>query len=259
MAKPTLGFPTRKAAEENVRRILRENESRPGLPIAALDADFVSAMLSGHPTFADKFGSVDNIEHHVVMPDDMGSRGFRTQRRDNGKLVEWSYRTALNGTQREPREDVVAALREEVKSWIHNEGRRYDAQFLPERPQCYEFDGEIPWDGGELHHFGDYPFVRIVYEFMRSPFAMQRGLDWDSIHVKKAGVGRVILVDRDIAAEWVRFHAEFAHIVRVSKASHKRLTAQDHATLKAAGFGGNFDAHYSWKDFGDAPLGEAGQ
>lgn len=250
MAKPTLGFPTKKAAEENARRILRAYEDRQGTPITGEDADFVTRMLANHPSFASKIGSVENIAHHVVMNDDLGSRGFRTKRSDNGRLIEWSYPTAISGKHRDTQVDVYSAFREEVAGWVKNQGVLYDNQFLPDRPLCADTFDPIEWDDGHLHHDGKYPFRRIVYEFMRSPYVMSRELGWNDIQVKKAGVGVVKLVDRELAAEWIRFHADLAVIHRVSKAGHKRVGAEDAAKLKASGFS-KWDGYYGWLDFSE--------
>lgn len=254
---PTLSFPTKEAARENARRILRAYENQQGEPITGEDAEFVTRMLMNHPSFARKIGTADNIDYHVVMADDIGSRGFRTKRRDNGKLVEWSYKTAINGEHRDHRIDVEQAFRREVEAWVRAQGVQYDNLFLPDRPLCADSFDPILGEKGDLHHAGAFPFRRILYEFMRSPYMMARELGWDDIQVEKAGVGVVRLVDRDLADEWIRFHASLAVIYRVSKASHKRIGAEDAARLKAAGYSKHgWDAYYGWLDFSDEDLDE---
>jgi hypothetical protein len=251
------GFRSKTAAKENAKRILRDNEGCYGVPLTGVDAEFVTRILLNHPSFETKIGSGDNIEHHVVLPDGTNSRwgrGFRTKRRDTGRLVEWSYGTAIDGKHRDPRHEVETALRWEVDSWVKDQGDAYDRQFWPDEPQCYEFDGPIGFGEGDLHHEGDWPFRRIVYEFMRSPYVRARELGWGDIKLKKKAVGVWLLEDRELAEEWIRFHAELAQIVRVTKASHKKLNATDNARLAAAGFAKRgWDSYYGWQDFADTP------
>jgi hypothetical protein len=237
MAKPTLGFPTKAEAYTHVQAVrdkyqkLEQGRS-PGDPHVRLggeDAEFITALVRMH-AHADKIIGL-GIDYHYVAPDDAGRGsgrngwGFRTVRVDGTEDV-WSMRNAINEKQPSAEARVKAALRNEVEEWVQEAGREYDADtlfggicFVTGEPIIDKFDSE-------LHHEGRWVFFRIAEKFIEEEF-----LDWEDIEVVNAHNGRRELVgvfalaDRELAARFVVFHADRAHIVRVLKGAHKGRTA----------------------------------
>jgi hypothetical protein len=247
-AKPCFNHKSMTAAKKNAKRILREYDDRYGVPITGDDAEFLTLILENHPDFEMKIGAIDNIDYHVVKKDGTNSRwgrGFRTKRRDNGKLVEWSYPVAIDGKHRDPRRNVETAFRWEVEDWVKQQGRAYDMK----TDSCAESWEPIEPGESQLHHTGEFPFRRIVYEFMWSPYAHAHELDWDTIKLKKRDVGVWILADPELAKEFIRFHADLAEIVRVTTKAHHELSARDTAVLKRSGQK-HWDTFYACLDLG---------
>lgn len=247
-ATPDFNDLNKTAKTKNAKRILRDYEERYGVPITGADAEFVTYILQKHPSFESKIASVENIDHHVVRPIDRGSRGFRTKRRDTGMEIEWSYITAVDGKKPSSETKVKKAFRGEVDPWIEKAGAAYDAGIFG--GVCY-LSNKIITDplNTELHHHGDWPFWRIVREFV-----LDENLGWDNIAVENRKelsrelVGVFQLVDRELAARWVEHHAEHAEIVRVLKDAHKTETKAEGNRRRGS--------HYGKLEFPDSPEAE---
>lgn len=235
MAKPILGHPTKKAALAHIRAIrdkykVLEIERKPGDPHISLtgkDAEFITALLRRHPHAEKIIGA--GIAYHYVARDDTGSRdgwGFRTVRVDGTEDV-WGLHNALDAKMPTEGKRAKVAMRREVDDWCKREVAQYDRG--PHGGTCYRTGEPILDDQDtDIHHAGDWPFHRIVIEFMRD-----ERLGWGDIKVENARrgarelVGIFRLVDRELAERFVAYHAEHAQIVRVLKADHKEETKEE--------------------------------
>lgn len=85
-------FPTRKAAEAEIRRVLHETER--GTPLQGADFDLVRGLLDCHPDVTEKIGC--GVASIKVRSIEYGSPGFWITRID-GTGDDFSYRKALDG------------------------------------------------------------------------------------------------------------------------------------------------------------------
>lgn len=105
-------FPTRKAAEEEVKRILHGTQFRQ--PLTGPEYDLISSLVTCHPESETKIGSgILSIEVRQI---EFGHPGFWITRTD-GSSLDFSYRKALDGAPSH-RQQVHAALRWAVRYQI---------------------------------------------------------------------------------------------------------------------------------------------
>lgn len=259
MAKPILGFPSKKEALAHIRTIrdrykaleIDRAAGAPHVPLTGKDAEVITALVRMHAHVDKIIGP--GIAYHYVAPDDTGSAngwGFRTVRADGTEDV-WSFNNALNGKQPSPEQRAKQALRWEVEPWCQKAGAAFDADVFG--GACY-ITGKKILDNhdSELHHAGDWPFWRIVREWM-----LDERLGWDDVKVENARDGRRELVgifqlaDRDLAQRFIEFHAERADIVRVLKGVHKVETKAESERRRGG--------HYGRLEFPDSPFDEGDQ
>lgn len=212
MAERVIGafiFPTRKAAEREIRRIL--HDSPLDIPLQSHEHDLIAALASCHHEAETKIGV--GIQHITVRQVEYGSRGFWITRTD-GTSVDFSYRTALDGAPSH-RQQVNEALRVEVSDEIIEFRHRWFAENA-------NFDGMVtcPLTGvrfphGRTAHVDHVlPFAELVERFVK----LAGGYEQLECVPEPHGIGRPRLRDREIAAAWQRFHADNAQL-RVIHAS----------------------------------------
>lgn len=113
-------FPTRKAAEAEIRRVLHGTER--GTPLEGADFDLIRGLLDCHPDATEKIGR--GIASIKVRSIEYGSPGFWITRID-GTGDDFSYRKALDGA---PNRN--AAIRQAMRHAIRHQIDEYRrAQF----------------------------------------------------------------------------------------------------------------------------------
>jgi len=189
-------FPTKTAARDAVRVIL--NATVPGGELADADFHFIGALLGRHPEAVDKIGV--GIEAITVRPATSGTRCFWVRRVD-GTEVDFSYLTAIDGVARSPKEEVCAALREEVDRQTgdyRKDHHRADATCAI----CAEALGDA-----DVHVDHEHP----TFDMLATTFAAQIG-GWEAIAVECVGPYGRRLRDREAGEQWQRYHHQHARL-----------------------------------------------
>lgn len=121
-------FPTKKAAAEEIRRVLHSYRS--GSTLNGADAELITALIGLHPTADEKIGA--GIQSIEVRRMDRGAPGFWINRTD-GTRIDFSYRRCLDGDLSH-RSSVLRAMRSSVSDQILDY-RRKAFRANPE-PRC---------------------------------------------------------------------------------------------------------------------------
>lgn len=153
-------FPTRKAAETEIRRVLHETER--GTPLQGADFDLIRGLLDCHHDAVNKSGcGVASIKVRTI---EYGSPGFWITRVD-GTEDDFSYRTALDGA---PNRNTAIrqAMRHAIRQQIDDYRR---AQFAAQA----DHDGTLlcPLTGLRIRRIGAHvdhiePFADIANRFI---------------------------------------------------------------------------------------------
>lgn len=216
--KPFDRFATQRDAKANAQRILREWEHRFYEPISGQDAADVQAMLENHPSALDKMGL--GVDYHFVAPDDVGSRGFQTMCLD-GTATAWSYKTAIRGLHRSPREQFIITLRHEIRDQIKAFVRKWElsAEFNPamKRP---EVDHVEP------------SFAELAERFER--IAKDKYEEIRGVKYVKLGTGVTAFEDRELGEAWRGFHKQHARLEVVSHDEHLTRTRERDSNKRSA-------------------------
>lgn len=200
-------FPTRKAAEQEIRRILHGSE--PGHPLEGDDLALITGLLGCHPRATQKIGcGIRTIEVRRI---EYGSPGFWITRID-GTGDDFSYRTALNGTLSR-KAAVRAAMRHAIRPQV-------DAFRRSHFDQHADADGTVlcPLTGLRVRTSGAHvdhiePFAELADRFVETCGgfeAIRLGTSRDH-----PGPALTNPVQRDV---WQAYHAQTARL-RVVHAS----------------------------------------
>lgn len=197
-------FPTKKAAECEIRRILHENPL--DTPLSGGDAELIESLLGVHPDAAAKIGA--GVERIEVRRIDYGSRGFWVTRVD-GTQCDFSYRTALNGVGNHKAE-VRRAMRQAIRSQV-DEFRRVaftDGQGSITCPLTGQAMALGPW--AHVDHIVDFAVIADV-------FAEQIG-GYDQVPIGKSSEHPGSALTEPCLSLWRQFHQSVAQL-RVVHAS----------------------------------------
>jgi len=202
-------FRTKGDAIVAVRRVLHSVPLGP--PLAGDDLELVRAVLDRHHDRAIKLAG--GCVAIVVLQNNAQrrSRGFHIVRRD-GATVDFSYRVALDLAPKGP--TVEQACRQATWPDI----LAYRDMRLEDGPQRCEVSG-TPLTRENMHvdHGGDWPFRRIVAEFL--DVAQREG--WP-LTLMQRGIYSVEFTDPKVTEAFRRFHNARAQLRLVTSAVNLR-------------------------------------
>lgn len=177
-------FKTKKALQSAIREIA--NNAYIGESLSHDDEEFMLYVLSYHDGFVEKCGC--GFSYIFVDLDEFGGRHFRIARMDETDVgISWHHAVSPNNS---ARSHFLSALREEVKDQIFS----FKASSTN---VCGICGGEI--SSGDKHIDHVVPFRNLVERFF--------GQD---IHETKKLDTTCILLNRQLAQDWSRFHQENA-------------------------------------------------
>lgn len=195
-------FPTRKAAQEQLRSILNSQPLRE--PLAGADHDLLAAVVAAHPAAAENIGcGIAAIDVRVI---DHGTRGFWITRTD-GTRTDFSYLKALDG-EHTHRSRVNQALRAATRDQVDQFRRDYFAAHtapvcpLTEQPLRNDKLAEVDHDDPTFAELAD-RFVAILTD--------GRGHEHIATRAADNGIGQV-LADPHIATVWQYYHRHHARL-----------------------------------------------
>lgn len=214
MAQVDLGnfrvFKTKTDAQRHFSAMLKRY--KPGQIVAdPMDHADLLGLLRRHPEAESKIGC--GIARFLVdsAAGDYGGFGavcFWLERVD-GTMTDWSYRTALAGEHRKPRERISLACRAAVKDQVVSalraaeDGHGY---------RCAISEDICPIGTVQVDHAPPWPFWRIVEAFTEQ----EGGIDALAARLRPTldGVGGEFFTDEAVARRFADFHARVA-VLRV--------------------------------------------
>jgi hypothetical protein len=171
------------------------------------DTAALRALLERHPTYEQKCGC--GIAGFTIIPAPYGYRGFEILRTD-GTTTDFSYLKCINAPPT-AREQLHKALRREVGPDIAEARQKYFTKHANAegRVPCALTDALITIDEAHADHAPPYTFYVLVTTFLTA----RKIIPNESLLTPPADnqFGRM-LCDRDLAADWIAFHHELAHL-----------------------------------------------
>lgn len=193
-------FPSKKALTDKVRSILYAYDPKQTLNI--YHHHFMDNLLDRHPNADEKRGK--GIKSFYVERNEYGGLGFYIERVDNSH-TDFSFTHCI--TNKTPRHDLLAALREEIKPQIF-EAR--DAIFSGDPVRC-PFSGEVLTKHGcHIDHTPPDTFEAIANEFIATEELILVAGYGDMEESKH-------LSDEPLRQRWLKFHKVRAHLRAVSR------------------------------------------
>lgn len=210
MAPFTIGeqtFPTKKAATEEVNRILHGCPT--GTALSGGDYTLIRALLDLHPSAAEKIG-LGVLGIWVGDSGEYGSRCFHAVRADDSD-IDFSKNECLNPSSK--RADITAALRWEVQDQL--DVVRNQTWY----PAC-ELCGKVIITIDEV----DVDHADTSFATLRDRLVHSCG-GWDSarLGVENDGATRLRLVNRRVAQIWQMYHQTNARLRPLHRACHRGL------------------------------------
>jgi hypothetical protein len=194
-------FGSKAEAKAAFGRILRTYPD--DVPLAGDDAELVFLLVyeGRHPQTAEKVGP--GIAEIVVRPSGYGTRGFWLRRVD-GSMVDFSYRTALDGPPR-PEVTVRAALRWEIDDQIATFRDSVRRRAVHGMVICGLCGQPVDIGTGHVDH------AAPTFHQLAARFARATG-GWAALAVECVGATGRRLVDRQLAQVWWHYHARTARL-----------------------------------------------
>jgi hypothetical protein len=194
-------FGSKAEARAAFGRILRAYPD--DVPLAGDDAELVFLLVyeGRHPEAVEKVGP--GIAEIVVRPSGYGTRGFWLRRVD-GSMVDFSYRTALDGPPR-PEATVRAALRWEIDDQIAAFRDSVQRRAGHEPVTCELCGQPVDTGSGHVDH------AAPTFQQLAARFAEATG-GWGALAVECVGATGRRLADRQLAEVWRRYHARTARL-----------------------------------------------
>ncbi|MEU6718331.1 DCL family protein [Nonomuraea sp. NPDC046802] len=205
----TQRYPTKSAAQEAIRDILRRYEAG---DVVGQEADdrLLCDLLGMHPEAEAKTGS--GVDYFRVVKTPRGNyKGFVVVRTD-GTPIDFSYNNCL----RPPtaRQRVEAAMQTEVRAQVNAyfESRKSAGTLVSDQSGI-----PLATDGTHVSYFRGSRFLDLAAQF-----ADVAG-GWGAFQLTpttEAGLAR--FADRELAARWQAFHQEHAVLGLLSKEENRR-------------------------------------
>jgi Protein of unknown function (DUF3223) len=203
----TLGkktFKTKKAAGEEVRRVLHSTEL--GKKLEGEEHDLVRALLSLHPQATQKVGV--GVIAIYVRDGGWNSRCFWVRRAD-GSETDFSYRECFTPSTHQ--QQVLAAMRRAIFDQVLEfKNQKFSGMV---KIRCEASDELIGPDECDVDHF-DPTFRQIVDDFFQTT-----GWNFENIRVRPTADGQLgdELADSPLSELWQAFHNTKAKLRIVTK------------------------------------------
>lgn len=206
-------YRTKAALEERIRSILYAVPL--GTRLDGENLEFMYAVLERHPDADQKIGSgVAGIR--VDRPPAYGGRCFFVDR-DDGSSTDFSFKECLRPSTK--LEQFKAAARNEIA----DQKIEFKLAFFRENAarRCPDTGELLTLDSAHVDHAGDYPFERILAEFIDT-----HRVDVDAVELtgkRQDNVAEERFAEPALAAAFARFHQERAKFEVVSRRANLSL------------------------------------
>jgi hypothetical protein len=203
-------FRTKGKALEAVQQVLRS--SLVGKPLTGSDYILIRALIDLHPVADEKLaGGCKAIVVRInKLPGMPPQRGFWIIH-DDGTEIDFSIYVPFKNANQRKVDQLAWAAREAVRSEIEQFKR---LQFRQRKTIPCQITGRlVTWDEAHVHHAGEWPFVRILTEWIASRSAPPTIID---LGITKA------LADED-AVEFLKFHNSRATLQVVHQIENARI------------------------------------
>jgi hypothetical protein len=202
-------YPTKKAAAEAVRDVLRRYEVGEVVDQEADDL-LLRDLLDMHPKVEAKIGP--GIDYFRVVKTPLGNHKGPLVVRTDGTSIDFSYKDCLKPPT--PRQRIVAAMRTEVhyQSSAYFESRRSAGTLVSD-------ESGIPLATDDTHV--SY-FRGPIFRDIAARFADAAG-GWEVFQLTETTEpGLAVFADRELAARWHAFHQEHAVLGLLSSEENLR-------------------------------------
>lgn len=203
-----LSFPTKGMATKHYRAILHRYDI--GAPIPEPDATQLRWLLDRHPEADTKIGT--GIAYFSVRSALYGTRCFEAVR-TNGETTDFSLGSCIDGQPQTPLTEALQAMRAEVaeeikqKKWQH-----FRNSALPSgNAHCAISGKEISLDEAYADHAPPNAFKSIAMRFLHQHDIVP---STNFVTPPKDNQYRPAMADRDLAAQWKKFHDREA-VIRI--------------------------------------------
>lgn len=215
-----LSFPTKTAAVAHYQAILYAYE--PNVPIPDPHATELEWLLDRHPEVEQKRGA--GVRGFRVIPAMMGTRCFAIERID-GSSTDFSFRSCVDGRAPSPMQEMVQAMRAEVRADIQAAKRRHfdERADADGRVPCAVTGTPVTFEECHADHAPPRPFSSLALLFLGARLIVP-----DGSHVTAPADNQLEprLADGALAAAWREFHHREAAIRIVARRSNLGGSAQ---------------------------------
>lgn len=215
-----LWFPTKSAAIEHYKAILHAYAI--GSVVPEPHATEIDWLLDRHPEVEQKRGA--GVAGFRVMPGLYGNRCFYIDRVDRSS-TDFSYLSCVDGKAPTPQQEIVQAMRAEVRDDIMDAKRRHFAEHADAegRVACVITGDLVTMEECHADHAPPRTFSTLALSFLKARRIVP---DRSQVTAPADNQMEPRLIDPDLAFDWREFHHEMAAIRIVSRRANMERSAE---------------------------------
>lgn len=216
----SLSFPSKTAALAHFRAILYAYPE--GVAILEPDASELEWLLDRHPDVEQKRGA--GIVGFHVMKAVEGTRCFGVERND-GTKTDFSFKSCVDGKAPTPMQEMIQALRAEVRADIKAAKRRHfdDHADADGRVPCAITGVPVSFEECHADHAPPRTFATLAIAFLKARRIVPDGTQ---VTAPADNQFEPRLVDVDLASDWREYHREMAAIRIVARRANMERSAE---------------------------------